>query len=117
MGATIGLYTSALDDRIAGTVSVCGFTPMRSNVEGRAAEGIYGPSYLHGLLPRLGIFIGEESRIPYDFDGILACIAPRPLLIISPTWDLYADIKDIRLCIDEVWKVYRLFKVKDNLEF
>ncbi len=28
LGATVGLYSAALDERIAGVVSVCGFTPI-----------------------------------------------------------------------------------------
>lgn len=117
LGATVGLYSAALDERVAGVISVCGFTPMRLDTQGKTAEGIYRYSHLHGLLPRLGFFIGEESRIPYDFHELLACVAPRPVLVIAPTWDQYADIKDIRKCINEVKEVYGLFKVKNNLEF
>ncbi len=116
LGATVGLYSAALDERIAGTISVCGFSPMRSNTPGKSAEGIYEYSHLHGLIPRLGFFVGQESRIPYDFDEILACIAPRPVFIIAPSWDQYTDIKDIKLCVDEVRNVYDLFKAKDKLE-
>lgn len=116
LGATVGLYSAALDERIAGTASICGFTPMRSDTERKTAEGIYGYSHLHGLLPRLGFFIGEERRIPYDFDEILASIAPRPLFIIAPSWDQYSDIEDIKLCVDEVKNVYDLFDAKNKLE-
>ena len=108
LGGTVGLYSAALDERIAGVVSVCGFTPIRSNMGGKTAEGIYEYSHLHGLIPRLGFFAGEESRIPYDFDEILGCIAPRPMLIIAPEWDQYADKGDIERCINEVRKVYGL---------
>ena len=115
LGGTVGLYGAALDERIAGVISVCGFTPMRSNIPGKTAEGIYEYSHLHGLLPRLGFFIGEESRIPYDFHEILACIAPRPLLIIAPTWDQYASLPDVKDCMKEVEGVYDIFEQKDNI--
>ena len=85
LGATVGLYSAALDERIAGTVSVCGFSPMRTNAPGKTAEGIYEFSHLHGLIPRLGFFAGEESRIPWNFDEIIGCIAPRPVLVIAPS--------------------------------
>lgn len=116
LGATVGLYSAALDERIAGMISVCGFTPMRFNVPGKTAEGIYEYSHLHGLIPRLGFFIQNETRIPYDFHEILAAIAPRPLLVVAPTWDQYASFTDIKQCIDEVKKVYELCKEKDKLE-
>jgi pimeloyl-ACP methyl ester carboxylesterase len=115
LGATVGLYSAALDERIAGVISVCGFTPMRFNIQGKTAEGIYEYSHLHGLLPRLGFFIGKEDRIPYDFHEILACIAPRPLLIIAPLWDQYANFKDVQQCVNEVDKVYDLYDKSVNL--
>lgn len=116
LGATVGLYSAALDERIAGTASVGGFTPMRSDTGAKTAEGVYGYSHIHGLIPRLGFFIGEEARIPYDFDEILASIAPRPVFIIAPSWDQYANMKDIKLCVDEVENIYGLFKAKDKID-
>jgi len=89
---------------------------MRSDTDGKTAEGIYGYSHLHGLIPRLGFFAGYENRIPYDFDEILGCIAPRPALIIAPSWDQYADSLDVKQCINEVRKVYSLYKMEDYPE-
>ena len=71
LGATAGLYAAAIDERIAGVISVAGFTPMRTNTLDRGTEGIKTYSHLHGLLPRLGFFAGNESRIPYDFHEVL----------------------------------------------
>jgi pimeloyl-ACP methyl ester carboxylesterase len=116
LGATVGLYSAALDERIAGMISVCGFSPMRLNTPGKTAEGIYEYSHLHGLLPRLGFFAKNETHIPYDFHEILAAIAPRPLLIVAPTWDQYASFADIQHCMNEVKKVYDLNQVKDKVE-
>jgi len=116
LGGAVALYSAALDERIAGVVSVCGFTPMRTNLPGKTAEGIYEYSHLHGLIPRLGFFAGNEERIPYDFDEILGCIAPRPVLVIAPTWDQYADPEDIKQCVYEAGKVYSLYKVEESPE-
>ncbi len=116
LGATVGLYSAALDERIAGTISVCGFSPMRFNAPGKTAEGIYGYSHLHGLIPRLGFFVGQETRIPWDFDEILACIAPRPVFVIAPSWDQYANLEDVRQCVAQVESVYGLYGSKQNLE-
>ncbi len=40
----------------------------------------------HGLLPTLGFFAGEESRLPFDYDRGLASVAPRPALIVRRHW-------------------------------
>ncbi len=116
LGATVGLYGAALDERIKGVVSVCGFSPMRLNTPGKTAEGIYEYSHLHGLIPRLGFFVKNETHIPYDFHEILGAIAPKPLLVIAPTWDQYASFSDIQHCVAEVGKVYDLYQAKDRIE-
>jgi len=116
LGGAVGLYSAALDERIAGLIAVCGFTPMRSNTPGKTAEGIYEYSHLHGLLPRLGFFVKNETHIPYDFHEILAAVAPRPVLVVAPTWDQYASFSDIQSCLNEVKKVYDLYKQKDKVE-
>jgi dienelactone hydrolase len=116
LGGTVALYSAALDERIAGVVSVCGFTPMRTNIPGKTAEGIYAFSHLHGLQPRLGFFAGEEVRIPYDFHEVLGCIAPRPLLIIAPAWDQFADNQEVKKCVDEVARVYRMYSSDDKIQ-
>ncbi|MFC1563258.1 alpha/beta fold hydrolase, partial [candidate division KSB1 bacterium] len=112
LGGTVGLYSAALDDRIAGSASVCGFTPMRLATLDKGIEGIKAHSHLHGLLPRLGFFVGSENRIPYDFHEILSCIAPKPLLVIAPQIDRDAYFPDVKACADEVNKVYELYGEK-----
>jgi cephalosporin-C deacetylase-like acetyl esterase len=116
LGATVGLYAAALDERIAGVVSVAGFTPMRLNITDKGTEGIRAYSHLHGLLPRLGFFVGNEARIPYDFHEILACVAPRPVLVIAPVMDKDATAQDVRYSIEQARKIYSLYGAPDNLQ-
>ena len=116
LGATVGLYAAALDERIAGVISVAGFTPMRLSTADKGIEGIRAYSHLHGLLPRLGFFVGNEARVPYDYHEVLACIAPRPLLVVAPAMDKDAVAGDVRRCIDEVEKIYRLYGATDRLQ-
>ncbi len=116
LGGNVALYSTALDHRIAGMVSVCGFSPLRTNNPGKTAEGIYEYSHLHGLIPRLGFFAGNEERIPYDVHEIVASIAPRPVLVIAPTWDQYASLKDVKMSLDKSMDVYKLYGKTDQLE-
>lgn len=114
LGATVGLITAALDDRIAGVVSVAGFTPMRLNTPDKGTEGIKAYSHLKGLLPRLGFFVGNENRIPCDFYEVLACIAPRPVLVIAPVFDKDAIFRDVVQCVNQTRKIYSLYGSSDN---
>ncbi len=116
LGATVGLYAAALDERIGGVVSVAGFTPMRLNTPDMGTEGIKAFSHLHGLLPRLGFFVGQEAHLPYDFDEIIASIAPRPVLVIAPTTDKDANLNHVKECVEQVRNIYTLYAAPDNLQ-
>lgn len=116
LGATVSLFSAALDDRIAGVISVGGFTPMRLNTKGKTAEGIYGFTHLHGLLPKLGFFVENEARIPFDFHEVLALISPKPMLVVAPAWDQYASLEDVKLVIKEVNNIYNLYGAKGKLQ-
>jgi dienelactone hydrolase len=116
LGATLASYAAALDERIAGVISVAGFTPLRLSTPEKGTEGIRAWSHLHGLLPRLGFFVGNEARLPYDYHEVLACIAPRPVLVVAPTMDKDANGDDVRRCVDEARKVYRLYGTPDRLQ-
>jgi pimeloyl-ACP methyl ester carboxylesterase len=96
LGAKVGLLTAALDSRVHALAAVSGFDPLRLDTADRGVEGIRHYSHLHGLMPRLGFFVGQEARLPFDFDEALALAAPRPVLLIAPTLDRYARIADVR---------------------
>ncbi|MBN2287788.1 MAG: alpha/beta fold hydrolase [Candidatus Glassbacteria bacterium] len=117
LGATVGLFSAALDSRLAGAASVCGFTPLRTATAEKGIEGIRAFSHLHGLLPRAGFFVGQEERLPVDFQEILASIAPRPLLLVAPELDRDACFTDVRACMQQVSEVYGLYAAEDKLEF
>jgi dienelactone hydrolase len=102
LGAKVGLLTSALDDRVHAVAAVCGFDPLRRATADRGVEGIRHYSHLHGLVPRLGFFIGNESRLPFDFDEPLALASSRPVLVVAPTLDRYARIADVRAAVGAV---------------
>ena len=78
LGAKVGILTAALDGRVHALAAVCGFDPLRLDTAERGVEGIRHYSHLHGLMPRLGFFVGSETRLPFDFDEPLALAAKRP---------------------------------------
>jgi dienelactone hydrolase len=117
LGGKVGLLTAALDDRIKGLVSVCGFDPLRLQTSDKGTEGIRHYSHLHGLLPRLGFFAGHEDRVPFDFDEVLALIAPKPVLLVAPELDRYARVADVRREVEGSGKVYELLGHPEALQF
>lgn len=109
LGGAVGLFSAALDQRIAGVISVAGFTPLRTDVAGRGTLGIQSWSHLHGLIPRLGFFTGNEERIPVDFHEVIAAIAPRPVLVIAPEMDKDAHLDDVTKAVDHARKVFEMY--------
>jgi dipeptidyl aminopeptidase/acylaminoacyl peptidase len=108
LGAKAGLITAALDDHVRGVVSISGVDPLRLSGAGKGTEGIRHYSHLHGLMPKLGFFVGKEDRLPVDFDEIVALAAPQPALIVAPTKDRYARIEDVRKLLEAPSSVYRM---------
>ncbi|MDR0352403.1 MAG: dienelactone hydrolase family protein [Opitutaceae bacterium] len=106
LGGTVGLYAAALDPRIRGVVSICGFTPMRADTPVRGMSGMTRYSHQHGLLPRLGLFAGDEARLPYDYEDLIALAAPRPVLIVQPRRDRDASPADVRAAVDRARRAY-----------
>ena len=112
-GGMVAAFAAALDENIAGAAIVSGFTPMRTDTAARPTGGIarYCLWQGSGLLPRLGFFARSEEdarRIPIDFDEILASIAPRPLLCVTPRLDREANNEDVLKALSAVEKVYAL---------
>lgn len=108
LGAKVALLTAAFDPAVRGVVSVCGVDPLRLDSVDQGTEGLQLYSHLHGLMPLLGFFVGAESRLPFDYDAVLALIAPRPMLIVAPEYDRYARIEDVRRELEPAARVYRL---------
>ena len=115
LGGTVGLYAAALDPRVKSVVAISGFTPMRTDTADRGTGGLARYSEVRGLIPRLGFFIGHEAQVPYDFDGLIAMIAPRPVLVVEPTMDRTSTPADVRAAVERARKVYGLYDAADHL--
>jgi len=115
LGGMVGLYTAVFDSRIQAVASTCGFGSMRMDVHGNETEGIKRYSHLRPTIPRLGLFLDNEKRIPYDFHEVLALIAPRPVFILAPKLDQDWFFEDVEICYTEAAKVFDLYGIKDNI--
>ena len=115
LGGTVALHTAALDLRVGSVVSISGFTPMRTDTAAKPTGGLARLSIERPLVPKLGLFIGRESRVPYDYDDLLAAIAPRPVLIVQPSMDRDATPADVRAAVEQARKAYAAQGAVDKL--
>ena len=114
-GGFIALHAAALDERIAGVVCVNGLTPLRADTADRALGGVARWSLRYPWLPRLGAFVGEEQRVPYDLDEVLALIAPRPVTVVRSLHDIGTSGDDVRATVQRAAPVFALFGPKTAL--
>jgi len=115
IGGSVALMAAAQDQRISGVAVVSAFSPWRAS--NKNYESLRTYSHLHGFLPRLGSFASNPLDVPLDFGEIISCIAPRPLMIISPKLDRYADLDEIKSTMKSVASVYELFGKPNHLLF
>ena len=107
LGGMVGLYGAAADERIRNVVSVCGFTPMRTDKASNHTTGLSRYGSVAAIAPRIECFSGQEERLPYDFDELIALIAPRGVLVVQNTMDRDADTEAVRAAVERARTVYQ----------
>lgn len=80
LGGHNALFTAAFDERIKVVVTSCGFDSFRDYKDGDI-KGWTSSRYM----PKLLDF--APDRYPFDFDTVLASIAPRTVLVSAPKGD------------------------------
>lgn len=111
---TVGMYVAALDDRVKALAALSAFSPYRTS-NGRY-ESIRNISHLHALIPRLGLYAEFPQQTPVDMEEFIACIAPRPLMIIAPSLDRYGDSEAIERSVNKARNVYGLYGDESHLQ-
>lgn len=80
LGGHNSLFTGAFDERIKLVITSCGFDSFRDYMNGDI-KGWTSPRYMPKLLDY------APDKYPFDFDTVLAAIAPRTVLVSAPKGD------------------------------
>jgi len=120
-GGAIALLSALYDDRIAGVVPLAGVTPLRTATLG--VEGVRALSHLHGLIPKLGFFVNDDlyqndankNRLPFDFNEVIAAIAPRPVTVVTPRYSTNILVDQVSSMITNSKQAYSLYNKSANL--
>jgi hypothetical protein len=64
----------------------------------------------------LGFYLGQEKNIPVDFDDVLRCIGPRPLLILAPERDRHHPVAAVKQLVAPAMQANKqlTFKTPDD---
>lgn len=111
------LWTGATDRRFASVVSVnsgcCGAALSRRCV-GETVECVNEWSY-QWFCGNFRQFSHREETMPFDQHELLALMAPRKLIVISGTEDMWADPKGEQLACEHAMPAYALYGKQQNL--
>ena len=115
MGAFVAMHLAALDARPAGYGLVCPPLPFRLDTDEHETGGVMRWAHEMMLLPRLGLFAGMETRIPYDLDEALAALAPKPLVLVTPTHDRFAPSEKMDEAVAAIQRQYAAENAESKL--
>jgi dienelactone hydrolase len=102
LGGHTALFAAAFDDRIKATVSCCGFCSFPTYYGGNL-KGWTSDRYM----PRIATEFGSDPvRVPFDFDDVLAAIAPRGVLAVAPIHDTNFAVQGVKDVVAKVKPVY-----------
>ncbi len=111
LGGHNALFSAAWDPRIKAVVTSCGFT-RAARYYGGNLKGWTSDRYM----PKIATDYGSDpKRLPFDFPGLLAVIAPRPLFINAPKSDSNFEVLGVRECVEKATPVYRFLGAPKNL--
>jgi len=121
LGGNNSMFLAAFDPRIKVVVPSCGWTLFDYYNAGdevtKKFGGRLGPWAQKRYMPLFrDKYNLDPSKVPFDFDEVIAVIAPRPFFSCSPLYDANFDVKGVKAGIAEVSKVYRFLKSEDNLQ-
>jgi hypothetical protein len=104
LGGHNALYTAVFEPRIKAVVTSCGFTGFHDYYGGKLA-GWTSDRYM----PRIrDVFKNDPDQMPFDFQEVLAAIAPRAIFVAAPLHDANFDNAGVRKVIAAVEPVYDL---------
>lgn len=123
LGGHGAMFTAAFETRIKVVVSSCGWTLF--DFDNRKEEEdyirLYGgrlgdwatDRYMPLLQTRYHL---DSGKIPFDFDEVIAAIAPRPFFTSSPRKDRDFDVSGVQVGIANGYSVYRFLNAEKDLQ-
>ena len=116
LGAENALFLAAFALEVAACVASGGFTRFTwNNNEGRGEHGDVSDWSHQGYMPRIAERYGcRAERLPFDWEDLLAAIAPRPLFLNAPLSDFF-QWQGVDECVNLVTPLYVRAKARDAL--
>jgi len=116
LGGHNAIYTAVFDERIKAVVSSCGLDSFRDYMSGDPQRWVHGQGWCQDrYMPRLADYAGRLDDIPFDFDELLATLAPRRVLISAPLKDTNFRWSSVDRVAAAAREVYALYEAGEHL--
>ncbi|MBO9619150.1 MAG: alpha/beta hydrolase [Niabella sp.] len=120
LGGHNAIFLGAFDQRVKVVIASCGWTLFPYYDLGPAMEKRYGGKLGPWAQKRYMPLLREKyqlqpERIPFDFDDIIATIAPRVFFTNSPLRDANFNVAGVRAGLKNISAVYKLYNASDAL--
>lgn len=121
LGGHNAMFVGAFDERLKVIVSSCGWTLMDYYDIGEAGSKKYGGRLGPWAQDRYMPLLREKynldgDRFPFDFDAVIAALAPRHFFSNSPLNDSNFDVEGVKDGMASAAAVYKLLGANGNLE-
>ncbi len=117
LGGHNSIYTAVFDERIKVVVSSCGFDSYADYYDGDPKVWEPGKGWTQlRYIPRLADYRGRLDQIPFDFDEMLAALAPRNVLVVAPLHDSNFRAASVDRVTAAARKVYSLYGQAERLQ-
>jgi len=121
LGGHNAIFVGSFDERIRVVVSSCGWTLFGHYDIGEAGTKTYGgrlgpwaqDRYMPAFRQRYDL---DPARVPFDFDEVIAAIAPRAFYSNSPLGDSNFDVEGVKQGMKHVAEVYRFLGAESHLQ-
>jgi pimeloyl-ACP methyl ester carboxylesterase len=121
LGGHNAMFVGAFDTRLKAIVASCGWTLMDYYDIGEEGTRRYGGRLGPWAQDRYMPWLREKyeldgHRFPFDFDAVIAALAPRLFFSNSPINDSNFDVEGVREGISSASAVYKFLDVPGNLQ-
>lgn len=121
LGGHNAMFVGAFDERLKVIVASCGWTLMKHyNIGDEGSKrygGRLGPWAQERYMPLLREkYQLDDKKFPFDFDSVIAALAPRAFFSNSPVNDSNFDVAGVREGIESSLAVYRFLGAPENLQ-
>ena len=111
LGGHNALFTAAFDQRLQAIVTSCGFTAFHHYYGGKLA-GWTSDRYMPRIRDR---YQNDPDKVPFDFYGVIAALAPRAVFINAPQHDGNFELTGVKKVVEKAKAVYAFVEAKDKL--